>query len=157
MRGLGWVHANDRQLQTLLTRILLKGRAAELLKPDDDLVALDTYMRRMNFLPDADEQIERLASDTRSAMQAYVDGFNDWMTRHGTVFEFKLLGYRRPEPYTLSDCLRLGKVVGFLVLFTFTFAYIFRDKLSRRPALIWGILLLFTMGLAIRAWANVAG
>lgn len=46
---------------------------------------------------------------------------------------------------------------GFLVLFTFTFAYIFRDKISKRPALIWGGMLLFTMGLALRAWANVAG
>ena len=46
---------------------------------------------------------------------------------------------------------------GFLVLFTFAFAYIFRDKISRSPAVIWGILLLFTMGLAIRAWSNVAG
>ena len=46
---------------------------------------------------------------------------------------------------------------GFLVLFTFAFAYIFRVKIERRPAAIWGVLLLFTMGLAIRAWANVAG
>jgi penicillin amidase len=60
MRGLGWVHANDRQLQTLLTRILLQGRAAELLKADDGLIEIDTYMRRMNFLPDPQEQIARL-------------------------------------------------------------------------------------------------
>lgn len=46
---------------------------------------------------------------------------------------------------------------GFLVLFTFTFAYIFRDRISRRPAVVWGSMLLFTMGLAMRAWANVAG
>ena len=46
---------------------------------------------------------------------------------------------------------------GFLVLFTFTFAYIFRDKISQRPAVVWGVMLLFTMGLAMRAWANVAG
>lgn len=46
---------------------------------------------------------------------------------------------------------------GFMVLFTFAFAYIFRAKLAERPEVIWGILLLFTMGLAIRAWATVAG
>jgi len=46
---------------------------------------------------------------------------------------------------------------GFLVLFTFAFAYIFRETISRRPALIWGGMLLFTMGLGMRAWANVAG
>jgi len=46
---------------------------------------------------------------------------------------------------------------GFLVLFTFAFAYIFRDKIAQRPAIVWGAMLLFTMGLAMRAWANVAG
>jgi hypothetical protein len=46
---------------------------------------------------------------------------------------------------------------GFLVLFTFAFAYIFRAAVRRRPALIWGLLLLFTMGLGRRAWAKVAG
>jgi penicillin amidase len=116
MYGLGWLHANDRQLQTLLTRILLQGRAAELLKADDALIELDTYMRRMNFLPDAQDQINALAPGTRKALQAYVNGFNAWMDAHGPVFELKLLGYRNPEPYTVADCLRLGKVFGFLGL-----------------------------------------
>ncbi len=116
MQGLGWIHANDRQLQTLLTRILLQGRAAELLKADEALIAIDTYMRRMNFLPDPQEQIAWLEPGTRKAMDAYVNGFNNWMADHGPVFEFKLMGYRQPEPYTLTDCLRLGKVFGFLGL-----------------------------------------
>jgi penicillin amidase len=116
MRGLGWVHANDRQLQTLLTRVLLQGRAAELLKADDALIAIDTYMRRMNFLPDPQAQVDRLEPDTRKAMDAYVGGFNDWMKDNGPVFEFKLMGYRHPDPYLVTDCLRLGKVFGFLGL-----------------------------------------
>ncbi len=116
MQGLGWIHANDRQLQTLLTRILLQGRAAELLKADDALIAIDTYMRRMNFLPDPKAQLAQLEPDTRRAMDAYVRGFNDWMEDNGPVFEFKLLGYRHPEAYTVTDCLRLGKVFGFLGL-----------------------------------------
>lgn len=116
MRGLGWVHANDRQMQTLLTRILIQGRAAELLKADEGLIAIDTYMRRMNFLPDPQEQIARIGPNARRALDAYVSGFNDWMTDNGPVFEFKLLGYRSPEPYTTADCLRLAKVFGFLGL-----------------------------------------
>ena len=116
MRGLGWVHANDRQMQTLLTRILLQGRAAELLKADEGLIEIDTFMRRMNFLPDPQEQIARLEPGTRLAMDAYVGGFNDWMEENGPVFEFKLMGYRHPEPYAVADCLRLGKVFGFLGL-----------------------------------------
>ena len=116
MRGLGWVHANDRQMQTLLTRILLQGRAAELLKADEGLIAIDTYMRRMNFLPDPQEQVARLDPGTHTAMVAYVSGFNEWIRDNGPVFEFKLMGYRHPEPYTPSDCLLLGKAIGFLGL-----------------------------------------
>lgn len=116
MRGLGWIHANDRQLQTLFTRILLQGRAAELLKADDALIAIDTYMRRMNFLPDPQAQLAQLEPGSRRAMDAYVIGFNDWMEDNGLVFEFKLLGYHHPEPYAATDCLRLVKVFGFLGL-----------------------------------------
>ena len=39
---------------------------------------------------------------------------------------------------------------GFVILFTLTFAYVYRATLSRRPALRWGLLLLFVMGLGIR-------
>lgn len=44
---------------------------------------------------------------------------------------------------------------GFVILFTFAFAYIYRTQLEKRPALAWGLLLLFVMGLGLRAWANV--
>jgi heme A synthase len=44
---------------------------------------------------------------------------------------------------------------GFVILFTFAFAYIYRAQLARRPALAYGLLLLFVMGLGLRAWANV--
>ena len=116
MRGLGWVHANDRQMQTLLTRILLQGRAAELLKADEGLIEIDTYMRRMNFLPDPQEQVARIGPGARKALDSYVSGFNDWMEDNGPVFEFKLMGYRHPEPYAVTDCLLLAKVIGFLGL-----------------------------------------
>ena len=116
MRGLGWVHANDRQMQTLLTRILLQGRAAELLKADEGLIEIDTYMRRMNFLPDPQEQVARIGPGARKALDSYVSGFNDWMEDNGPVFEFKLMGYHHPEPYAVTDCLLLAKVFGFLGL-----------------------------------------
>ena len=43
---------------------------------------------------------------------------------------------------------------GFVILFTLTFAYIYKSQLARRPALAYGLLLLFVMGLGLRAWAN---
>ena len=44
---------------------------------------------------------------------------------------------------------------GFVILFTFAFAYIYRAQLAKRPALAYGLLLLFVMGLGLRAWVNV--
>jgi hypothetical protein len=46
---------------------------------------------------------------------------------------------------------------GIVILFTLAFAYIFRASIARRPALLWGVILLFIMGLGIRAWTIVAG
>lgn len=40
---------------------------------------------------------------------------------------------------------------GVVILFTLSFAYIYRAQLARRPALAWGLILLFVMGLGIRA------
>jgi hypothetical protein len=39
---------------------------------------------------------------------------------------------------------------GVLIAATFAFAYIYRAQLRKRPALYYGLLLLFTMGLGIR-------
>jgi len=44
---------------------------------------------------------------------------------------------------------------GFVILFAFTFVYLYRAQMSKRPALSWGLLLLFVMGLGLRAWSNV--
>ncbi len=46
---------------------------------------------------------------------------------------------------------------GVVILFVLSFAYIFRAQISKRPGLWWGLTLLFTMGLGIRAWTIVAG
>ena len=44
---------------------------------------------------------------------------------------------------------------GFVILFSLSFAYIYRPTLAKRPALGYGLLLLFVMGLGLRAYANV--
>ncbi|MGD2052283.1 MAG: hypothetical protein PVI35_07395 [Acidimicrobiia bacterium] len=43
---------------------------------------------------------------------------------------------------------------GVLVAITLAFAYVFRAALARRPALAYGLLLLFVMGLGLRAWGT---
>jgi penicillin amidase len=113
--GLGWVHASDRQLQVLLTRVLLKGQAAEKLAGDSALIEIDRYMRRMNFLPDAEKEVRKLEPPVKEQMLSYADGFNHFLSHNGPVFELKLLGYH-PEPWNIRDSLLIGKVFGFIGL-----------------------------------------
>jgi hypothetical protein len=44
---------------------------------------------------------------------------------------------------------------GVVIAFTLSFAYVYRAQLERRTALSYGLLLLFVMGLGLRAWSNV--
>jgi len=45
---------------------------------------------------------------------------------------------------------------GVVIAITLSLAYVYRAQLARRPALGHGLLMLFVMGLGIRAWMNVA-
>ncbi|MDJ0791315.1 MAG: hypothetical protein QNJ71_05415 [Acidimicrobiia bacterium] len=44
---------------------------------------------------------------------------------------------------------------GVVIAVTFTLAYLYRSTMAKRPALTYGVLLLFVMGLGLRAWSNV--
>lgn len=45
---------------------------------------------------------------------------------------------------------------GVVIAITLTLAYLYRSTMAKRPGLTYGILLLFVMGLGIRAWMNVS-
>ncbi len=61
--------------------------------------------------------------------------------------------------YLYSNNVRPGNsfhvFYGVVIVITLTLAYLYRSTMARRPALTYGILLLFVMGLGLRAWANV--
>jgi len=62
--------------------------------------------------------------------------------------------------YLYSNGVRPGNAFhvfyGVVIVITFTLAYLYRSTMAKRPALTYGILLLFVMGLGLRAWANVS-
>lgn len=45
---------------------------------------------------------------------------------------------------------------GMLIVITLSLAYVYRATMARNPALWYGLLLLFVMGLGVRAWSNVS-
>jgi hypothetical protein len=44
---------------------------------------------------------------------------------------------------------------GVVIVVTLAIAYVYRAPMRRRPALSYGLLLLFVMGLGLRAWAEL--
>lgn len=44
---------------------------------------------------------------------------------------------------------------GVVIAVTLSIVYVYRSTMDRRPALTYGLALLFIMGLGLRAWANV--
>lgn len=62
--------------------------------------------------------------------------------------------------YLYSNEIRPGNsfhvFYGVVIVVTLTLAYVYRTTMARKPALTYGILLLFVMGLGLRAWANVS-
>lgn len=115
--GLGWTHAADRQLEALLMRVLLRGRAAECLQGDPALIEIDKFMRLMDFLPQADLEGEmaKLQPQVRAELDSYCAGFNQGLADCGLIWEMRLMGYK-PDPWSVADCLLLGKAFGFVGL-----------------------------------------
>lgn len=111
----GWVHANDRQLHMMLTRIIMMGKASEYLAADEALIELDKFIRRMRFAPDIYSEIAKLDADARSELESYCDGINYFLETNSTIYEFKMLGYK-PEPWTVADTLRQVKAFTYLGL-----------------------------------------
>ena len=113
-QGQGYVHALDRGMQLLLMRILGQGRACEFLEASDDMLAVDTFFRRMNWSGGARDTVEALSPDVRRYLAAYCEGINAVLQRK-IPWEFHLLGYR-PVPWQPEDTVLIARMVGYLTL-----------------------------------------
>jgi len=113
--GLGWVHANDRMIQMMLVRLIARGEASENLKGTDDLIAIDTFMRKINFRDDAREQVNAMDTDTRAILDAYTAGVNEFLSNEKLPFEFKMVKYK-PAPWKPEDSLITIKIMGYVGL-----------------------------------------
>jgi penicillin G amidase len=112
--GLGWAHAYDRGLQMLMMRILGKGRASELLDDSEEMLRVDTFFRRMNWIQGANEERRSLSADAFDCAEAYAEGVTACFAEH-VPFEMKLFRYD-VESWTFEDSVLLSRMVGYLTL-----------------------------------------
>jgi len=112
--GLGYCHALDRGLQLLLMRILGRGQACEHLDDSKEMLAIDTFFRRMNWHGGLEQEADKLSAEARQFCASYCAGLNHYLSNK-TPWEFKLLGYE-PEPWQLGDIIMLSRMTGYLTL-----------------------------------------
>lgn len=120
-RALGYVHAQDRLFQMEILRRLARGELAEILGPK--LVNNDKLFRSLRIRERADEYVARQDKNTPAwkALQAYLDGVNQYQDTHSSPIEFDVLGIEK-RPFTAQDTLSIG---GYLA---YSFAAAFRTE-----------------------------
>lgn len=120
-RALGYVHAQDRLFQMEMLRRLSRGELAEILGPK--LLDTDKLFRSLRIRERADSYVAALdrQSPAWKALEAYLDGINQYQDSHAQPMEFDVLGIRK-RPFTAEDTV---SVAGFMA---YSFAMAFRSE-----------------------------
>ncbi|MGE8411060.1 MAG: penicillin acylase family protein [Pseudomonas sp.] len=120
-RTLGYVHAQDRLFQMEVLRRLARGELAEVLGPK--LVDTDKLFRSLRIRERADSYVATLdrQSPAWKALEAYLDGINQYQDSHARPMEFDMLGIEK-RPFTAEDTV---SVAGFMA---YSFAMAFRTE-----------------------------
>ncbi|NNG61204.1 penicillin acylase family protein, partial [Pseudomonas fragi] len=120
-RALGYVQAQDRLFQMEIMRRLARGELAEVLGPK--LIDTDKLFRSLRIRERAASYVAELdyQSPSWQALQAYLDGINQYQASHARPVEFDVLGIT-PRPFTAEDTI---SVAGYMA---YSFAAAFRTE-----------------------------
>ncbi|MEN5043181.1 penicillin acylase family protein [Pseudomonas koreensis] len=120
-RALGYVHAQDRLFQMEAMRRLARGELAEVLGPK--LLDTDKLFRSLRIRERAASYVASLdkQSPAWKALQAYLDGINQYQDSHAAPIEFDVLGISK-RPFTAEDSI---SVAGYMA---YSFAAAFRTE-----------------------------
>lgn len=107
----GYVTAQDRLFQLMLTRLFVTGRISEL--AGKKALELDIKNRTLGFYRSALKHAKMLNRKNRDLLQAYTDGINTYINNNPDEipFEFKLAGIR-PEQWKVADSLAVIYYMG---------------------------------------------
>lgn len=129
----GVVHAQDRLWQMDVWRRIGRGTLAEVL--GNDAVPIDAFMRTIDIVGIARQNIRGIDARTRSVLEAYCRGINTYIERNveDLPFEFDALNYT-PDPWTPEDCLIVGRALAFEVSLAFWSDLVFTQIAQKRGA-----------------------
>lgn len=108
---IGVLHAHLRLGQMELFKRMSAGRLSESGGPFV-LPNIDHLIRILNLQKSAELSLERLSKSERQWLQKYIDGINFFIENMpGRPVTFKLMNFK-PEPWTLVDALRVGRIAA---------------------------------------------
>ena len=110
--GLGYMHATDRSTQMLFGRSVARGRAAEEIANQPELLETDRFFRKFGLHLGLDEEVARLDSGTQRALDSYCDGINDGLSEKGRSLPMWATSYE-PELWRAQSVLLVGKLLSF--------------------------------------------
>ncbi|HWL70728.1 MAG TPA: penicillin acylase family protein [Geminicoccus sp.] len=127
-RALGFVQAQDRLWQMEFQRRVGQGRLAELVGPA--ALPIDRHLRVLGLYRAAEQAVAGLDPATRTLLDAYVQGVNDWIEGRDRLLppEFWIF-WHRPERWTAADSAVWVKMMA-LTLDGDMSAEILRQRLS---------------------------
>ncbi len=127
----GVAHAQDRLWQMDVWRRVGRGTLAEVLGAE--AVPVDAFMRSIDIVGIARQNIRGVDKRTRSLLEAYCRGVNTVIERNheNLPFEFDALGYT-PAPWTPEDCLVVGRALAFEVSLAFWSDLVFAQIAAKR-------------------------
>ncbi len=111
----GYVQAGDRLFQMDVLRRQGSGTLAELTGVAS--LASDVEARTIGLRRAAARSLPALSESSRAALQAFADGVNAFVTKHGLPLEYQLLGVATFEPWTPLDSVLIGRLAAFLLSF----------------------------------------
>lgn len=116
MAGLGYMHGVDRRLQILVTRLVYKGQLSEKLRADPESIAIDKFMRSIDFWGAASRQAQEASQRLRYQFSYYIVGLTQAMRQFGVPLELRALGIHQIESWSLEDSLTIMLLMSYIGL-----------------------------------------
>jgi len=133
MRGLGFVHAQDRLWQMCVLRASATGRLAEIF--GSGVLPQDRLARTLGFARSAARETEILEPETRALLEAYAEGINLWLDQLEAEPAWSPAELRwlelSPERWQIADTLAIVRMRAFLMSRSLG-ASLLLERLNRR-------------------------
>ncbi|MCX7879387.1 MAG: penicillin acylase family protein [Ignavibacteria bacterium] len=124
--GVGFSHAIDRLWQMDFLRRVSQGRLSEIFGVE--ALKFDQFFRALQLKDIALSIVPNLDTTSYKILLAYCNGINFFLEnfQNKLPLEFNALNYK-PEPWTLEDCIMIGRLLAFTLNFSFWLDLTFGD------------------------------